>query len=407
MQKKDRIIQFGFVAVLLIIITGYIGIRYYNYKRSEKPLVLNFTKDTMNIEQEGLTIDMAVAKYWTDNEFHPSSPIGAQYDLVVENHSGCTFNNWSAVMTYSGEVTIDSSWNGEFVAEGDCVSFTAQAEHTAVIPSQKIGTFGAVMYSQEVLTLEKCVITGYKSYSVHDLWIYQMLNLLTIIWAAALLSVIIMQINYKKYQKQQRNDARIIKQSMDMYIRFIDAKDSYTRGHSSRVAAYATEIARRMKLPQSEIDKLYYITLMHDCGKIGVPDAVLKKPGKLTDIEYEQIKMHTTLGDEILQNFTAIEGIREGAHFHHERYDGKGYPTGLKGEDIPLFARIICVADSYDAMSSDRCYRKQLDQDTIISEIRNNKGKQFDPEFAEIMIGMILDGTTEKIKSRDLNGTED
>lgn len=230
--------------------------------------------------------------------------------------------------------------------------------------------------------------------------VFELLNILGFVLVSIVFAVGIVIVNRKKYKEQQEKDAKIIKQSMDMYIGFIDAKDAYTRGHSTRVAEYATEVARRMKLSKDNVDKLYYITLMHDCGKIGVPDAVLKKPGKLTDLEFEQIKEHTNVGDDILKNFTAIDGIREGAHYHHERYDGKGYPAGLRGEKIPLFARIICVADSYDAMSSDRCYRKQLDKDMIISEFRKNKGKQFDPELADIMIGMIVDGTVEKIKNK-------
>ena len=216
----------------------------------------------------------------------------------------------------------------------------------------------------------------------------------------AAICILVIVGGYKKYKEQQKIDEKIIKQSMDMFIGFIDAKDAYTRGHSTRVAEYATELARRMKLSKDNVEKLYYITLMHDCGKVGVPDSVLKKPGKLTDTEFEQIKAHTIVGDDILKNFTAIDGIREGAHFHHERYDGKGYPMGLKGEKIPLFARIICVADSYDAMSSDRCYRTHLEDDVIISEFKKNKGKQFDPELADIMIEMIKDGTADELKNK-------
>lgn len=141
-----------------------------------------------------------------------------------------------------------------------------------------------------------------------------------------------------------------------------------------------------------EINTLYYIALMHDCGKVGIPDAILRKPGELTANERELIQSHTTMGGNILRKFTAIDGIKNGALYHHERFDGHGYPEGLKGDNIPLCARIICIADSYDAMSSKRCYRKPLQRDEILSELTENAGKQFDPSIVTYMIDMIQDG---------------
>lgn len=139
---------------------------------------------------------------------------------------------------------------------------------------------------------------------------------------------------------------------------------------------------------------------MHDCGKIGVPDNILNKPAKLTDDEYKQIQEHTIKGFSILKNFTAIPNLKDGAYYHHERYDGKGYPTGIVGENIPLCARIICVADSYDAMSSTRSYRKHLSQEETIHELEINSNKQFDPKVIPVIISMITDGFTKKIQSK-------
>lgn len=178
---------------------------------------------------------------------------------------------------------------------------------------------------------------------------------------------------------------------MNTFAGFIDAKDSYTQGHSKRVAIYSGEIARRMKLSPEEINTLYYIALMHDCGKIGIPDAILNKPDALTVAERNMIQSHTLLGGNVLKNFTAIPGIRDGALYHHERFDGQGYPSGLKGLQIPLYARIICIADSYDAMSSRRCYRKPFCKDRAIEELTANSGKQFDPDLVKYMIDMIND----------------
>ena len=135
-----------------------------------------------------------------------------------------------------------------------------------------------------------------------------------------------------------------------------------------------------------------YMALLHDCGKIGVPDSILGKPGKLTNEEFEIIKSHAVRGGEILSSFKSLEDADEGALYHHERYDGKGYPEGRAGEDIPLIARMICVADSFDAMNTNRVYRKMLTKERILSELENNKGLQFDPKMADIMLGLLKSG---------------
>ncbi|MCR5585865.1 MAG: HD domain-containing protein, partial [Lachnospiraceae bacterium] len=141
-----------------------------------------------------------------------------------------------------------------------------------------------------------------------------------------------------------------------------------------------------------EVRKIGYIALLHDCGKIVVPDELLKKPGKLTPEERHQIQQHTVMGGNMLEGFTSLQGAREGALYHHEYYDGSGYPEGLKGEEIPKQARIICVADSFDAMNSDRYYRRHLGKEMILNELKKNRGVQFDPEVADCMLRLIESG---------------
>ena len=169
----------------------------------------------------------------------------------------------------------------------------------------------------------------------------------------------------------------------------IDAKDNYTNGHSGRVAKYTREIARRFGYSQKRQDEIYMMGLLHDVGKIGVPDAVINKPAKLTEEEYAQIKTHPVMGDRILKNIRERPKLAIGARWHHERYDGTGYPDGLSGDKIPEEARIIAVADAYDAMTSRRSYRGILSQDIVRNEIKTGKGTQFDPAFADIMLDMI------------------
>ena len=169
----------------------------------------------------------------------------------------------------------------------------------------------------------------------------------------------------------------------------VDAKDKYTHGHSSRVAAYSREIARRAGYSESEQDRIYMMGILHDVGKIGIQDAIINKTSRLTDEEYAQIKTHPVVGSDILKNITDFPELMIGARWHHERYDGRGYPDGLAGEAIPEVARIIAVADTYDAMTSNRSYRGALSQAHVRGEIQRCRGSQFDPRFADIMLQMI------------------
>ena len=178
----------------------------------------------------------------------------------------------------------------------------------------------------------------------------------------------------------------------------IDAKDTYTNGHSGRVAEYSKEIAKRYGYSVKQQDEIYMMGLLHDVGKIGVPDAVINKPGRLNDEEFEQIKKHPVLGDKILKKIREMPKLAIGARWHHERYDGTGYPDGLAGKDILEEARIIAVADSYDAMTSNRSYRGLLPQEKVREEIEKGKGTQFDPVFADIMLQIMDEDKDYKLR---------
>lgn len=152
-------------------------------------------------------------------------------------------------------------------------------------------------------------------------------------------------------------------------------------------------IAKRLQYSKEKCENLRQMALLHDIGKIGIPDAILNKPGRLTDEEYAVMKTHVTRGGEILKDFTMIDNVSVGALYHHERYDGSGYCVGLKGEEIPLDARIIGIADAFDAMTANRVYRKQLDIDFVIGELKRCSGTQFDPKLVDILLSLIEDGT--------------
>ena len=178
----------------------------------------------------------------------------------------------------------------------------------------------------------------------------------------------------------------------------LDAKDTYTNGHSMRVAYFSTRLAEALGWDDEAVSELRYEALLHDIGKIGVPDAILNKPSRLSNMEFDLIKSHTIVGSDILKNMIAVPGASAVAKHHHERYDGKGYPDKLSGEDIPLNARIVCIADSYDAMSSDRIYRKALSPDIIREELVKGRGTQFDPVLLDEFLKLVDDN---KLKISD------
>ena len=180
----------------------------------------------------------------------------------------------------------------------------------------------------------------------------------------------------------------------------IDAKDRYTNGHSFRVSWYSIALAGHMRWSEDDLEELNREALLHDIGKIGVPDSVLNKPGKLNDNEYNVIKSHTTVGGNILSRAESLKGAADVARYHHERYDGKGYPEGLAGEDIPRHARVVAIADAYDAMRSDRIYRKGLPAEAIRNELVKGKGKQFDPEFLDFFLELFDEGILDQIARR-------
>ena len=194
-------------------------------------------------------------------------------------------------------------------------------------------------------------------------------------------------------EKRRESVERLSWQMVQALANTIDAKDSYTNGHSTRVAQYSVMLAEKMGYTGDKLEQLQYAAMLHDIGKIGVPKEIINKPAKLTDDEYAVIKTHPTIGASILKEITEIPDIAIGARWHHERYDGKGYPDGLSGEEIPELARIIGVADAYDAMTSKRSYRDVLPQEVVIGELEKGKDTQFDSKIAELMIQLIKEDT--------------
>ena len=205
----------------------------------------------------------------------------------------------------------------------------------------------------------------------------------------------------QELESSRQEIRKLLDQTINALSMTVEAKDRYTSGHSERVAKYARAIAERMGKSKDEQDTIYYAGLLHDVGKIRIPDGIINKAGKLTDEEFNYIKLHPVAGYHILRSVSENRSFAEGARFHHERYDGKGYPNGLSGENIPEIARIIGVADAYDAMASDRSYRNALPQEVVRKEIIKGRGTQFDPVIADIMLKLMDEDINYDLKQKN------
>ena len=373
------------------------------------------------------------------------SSVGTIYEMVVTNNSTDTITDWKAMVYIPEEMCVNNTWNGDFEYHQNVESGNEKVQaldlaeysnyditldyfmsgsgpmvnlHTGdyfiyypdvslnempIAPKQANTDkesnirIGFIMYIPEkaidyVADFSAGEIRYHMHTSIFKNPFFWVLSAAMLIWISCLLALIIVKLNLRRLIEQQKHDEEIIEQTMQTIVNFIEAKDPYTMGHSLRVAQYSVLLAESMGFSEAECKHFYYIALMHDCGKIYIPDEILTKPSKLTEEEYALMKKHTIYGKEILRDFTSIEDIGMGALSHHERYDGSGYPNGLEGEDIPIIARIICISDAFDAMNSRRCYRRNLTSETILNELKNNRGKQFDPFIVDHLLKLIESG---------------
>ena len=259
----------------------------------------------------------------------------------------------------------------------------------------KIGGEPCTVFSNQVMNDWYVVMVVSNRQLFHDLRIQLLIGVL-VSAVVFLIIVIFCAISAKKINKYQHDEQKSKEQLDRMNTNIIralthtiDAKDRYTSGHSQRVADYSLAIAKRMGKSSEEQKIIYYAGLLHDVGKIRVSEEIINKPGKLIEEEFNQIRVHPVSGYHILKDIHEDVRIAYGAKYHHERYNGKGYPNGLEGENIPEIARIIGVADAYDAMASNRSYRNALPQEVVRSEIEKGRGQQFDARIADIMLQMI------------------
>ena len=380
-----------------------------------------------------------------NREFLYHKAVGIIYDVTITNNSSDSIPYWELSVYIPEKMFINNTWNGDvelhqnvavgsekvqtvnlneyskydfeieaYITPSGPMVAMYEGDYFNYFPNKYVNEMplapkptdtdkesntkiGLIVYIPEkdidyVADFTQGEIRYYLEESLFSNPFFWVLCLLMVVWISCTIAMFIIKRNMKHFEEQKKRDETTIEQTMQTFVNFIEAKDPSTMGHSLRVAKYSKMLAQSLGVPEEECNQIYYIALMHDCGKIYIPDEILSKPGRLNDEEYDIMKKHTVYGKEILRDFTAIDNIGTGALSHHERYDGKGYPNGIAGEDIPLIARIICVSDAFDAMNSRRCYRDNLSEEVIIGELKNNKGKQFDPKIVDCLLSLISRG---------------
>lgn len=448
-KNKRNTIIFSAIFIFVLLIFALSVIKTNSYNRMKH--ISHFSGEALfgegSVEEKAVSVKAVPrSSTWTkffDLNHETSNKHNFQaytYDFIITNNTKDEISDFSFKWTFDQQVFLLSAWNGAVEIHQN----TDNGEHTSTIPDLR--EFNAKDYELDTAVFDGEVLIDMKpgdylvyipssnmnaievpiepheattpgiilyvaigkdisdttlelEYTFHRLLKSEPLFWVSTVglafWLISLIIFAITSVQIRKYNERHERDNEIIKESIETFTGFIDAKDPYTNGHSNRVAKYTKLIAQEMGYEGEELDRIYYIALLHDCGKIGVPDNILGKPGRLTDEEFKIIKSHTVRGGDILSSFKSLTNAGEGALYHHERYDGKGYPEGRAAADIPLIARMICVADSFDAMNSNRVYRKKLSKEDIFREIEQNKGLQFDPEIADIFLRLIKEGKIE------------
>lgn len=304
------------------------------------------------------------------------------------------------VINYSLENPYISYYLEGFDANPNVV---LQSDLTSVIytnlPSGKYTFHIAVLDDKKGNVIEESTYVIKKEKEIQDNKWFVAYMVIILILAVSWFTWFVVRVKIQRTIMVQRRELEFTKNQIEMsnqtiltIAKTVDAKDENTSHHSQRVSEYSVMIAKEYGMNDEQCETLHKVALLHDIGKIGVPDRILNKPARLDDDEYEIMKSHVLKGAEVLKDFNIIENVWEGALYHHERYDGKGYASGLKGEEIPINARIIGIADAFDAMTANRVYRKKLDFDFVLKEIKNGRGTQFDPQFVDILLKLIDEG---------------
>lgn len=382
--KNRRIYMAVFAMYTLIILGIFI---YYSNMRERTYVVKGMP---LGGDTGELSITAERSKEWRETGT-PGFDRGMEYDFTIINSGQGDILEWEAEIDFVTGFVIDSSWNGDYEIK-DYTLVVKPDKKSREVESKEEKTFGLVMISIDEQDIQEYRIYYKENFQITDSPIFWIVIAAAIITLTVFITDEINLQRYSKLRKWQEEIQAILLESFTTFANIIDAKDPYTQGHSLRVAQYARLIAEKMGYSDIDQERVYWIGMLHDIGKIGITDVILQKPGQLDNVEYSTIQTHVDIGGLILKDFKALPDIADGAQYHHERWDGKGYSKHLAGKDIPEIARIICVADSFDAMTSPRVYRKALSTEFAKKELVKCSGTQFDPDIVPVMIELIDEG---------------
>ena len=391
-KLKILMICFSSSLLIWIIIAGFSIYQNQNINKKVSTISQLSTKPPVD-RFDRVYFAITKANNWTEaNNMNLFS-----YEAILANTTEHDLKDWCIKLKVPDETSVENTWDCTAYIEENYLYIKADELTNEKINSKSETHFGILLISENDLTFRSAIITCRLCQKLSSNSLFIICCIMAVVsFIAALYGFVLQHIikNQAQVTKQrQEHDNQIIEQTMKTFSNFIDNKDTYTQGHSTRVAAYVREMAKRMGLDEQAQLIMYYAGLMHDIGKLTIADDVLNKTSRLSTEEWSLIQQHTTNGAMLLKNFTILPEINDAVLYHHERYDGTGYMNRMSGKDIPLVARMVGIADAYDAMNTNRCYRLKFSEERIISELERCRGKQFDPDIVPYLISMIKDGT--------------
>ncbi len=435
-QKRNtkivRYVAIAFAATMvLLLLLFFLHVKEIKDFNATSWTIDNFSDETdvvVDIHPRGQSTDS-----WEKNDAFPDVIInGCIYEMTISNSSGVGIVDWSLRINIKDNCYVNNAWNGtleihqfvdgsekmqtlslqdyresdlnlEYIKAGQdlliplssgdyLIYYPDEDEKNIKSPEDMAGEInaGVIFYTLSGnMNLSSYELTYRQEKSIWDGSQVASYIVFGLIWVVAFLIFIVILILTQHYEERVSTQSTITTELLSAFAKYVDSKEPNMEGHSKRVADYSYRIARRLGMTRKQCEEIYDTALVHDIGKCYIPDYILKKPDSLTEGEYEVVKTHTSRGAEMLMDCKSIPNIADGAMYHHERYDGSGYPTGMAGEDIPLVGRIIAVADAYDVMNSESVYMQRVTPEIIRKELMDGCGSQFDPMLVEVFLEVL------------------
>ncbi len=371
--KQCKILNLCFAVLFIFILSSFV----FGKIKSSKTYSIYSKRGAKAFPN--ISLELNSSKKWT---VEGKQSCSALYECVIKNNSSFPVKNWIVLLILPEESFISGEpWNGKFTMFNEKL-FVSPGEYNLKFMPKSDNSFGFVLNSRQLVENAHYKIEFQMDFNPLYIPAFKFLVLFTFFVFIAALSVRLYMFRIERF-------GIIQKQCFETIANIIDSFDETTYQHSKKVGFYAQKIAERLKLSQKDIQHIFYCGLVHDIGKISVMKELLTKTSEFTNEERELMKKHTVAGAKSLETFTSIPHLKEVALYHHERFDGNGYPYGLKEMQIPLFVRIISVADSFDVMASKRPYKDIFSLEKIKEELKNCSGTQFDPKIVSVMIQLI------------------